>query len=171
MWFSYISKSNDDDNDSDVVSLKPYFILLRWIGQQTSPLQVQNLEKDLEFVKGYFHNATIIITINESEFNIGSNNNTSSREDHIMEKVLAIVKTYNVNNDMDDLTSSKYDGDEEELDVEYDFMNKNCVTVCTHYDYEDEGDQASMANDALHNAMLNYENAQREAEEREKRKH
>ena len=161
-------RSNDDDNDSDVVSLKPYFILLRWIGQQTSPLQVQNLEKDLEFVKGYFHNATIIITINESEFNSGSNNNISSREDHIMEKVLAIVKTYNVNNDMDDLTSSKYDDDEEELDVEYDFMNKNCVTVCTHYDYEDEGDQASMTNDALHNAMLNYENAQREAEEREK---
>ena len=112
-------------------------------------------------MKGYFHNATIIITINESEFNSGSNNNISSREDHIMEKVLAIVKTYNVNNDMDDLTSSKYDDDEEELDVEYDFMNKNCVTVCTHYDYEDEGDQASMTNDALHNAMLNYENAQR----------
>ena len=38
----------------------------------------------------------ILGLINESEFNSGSNNNTSSREDHIMEKVLAIVKTYNL---------------------------------------------------------------------------
>ena len=39
--------------------------------------------------------------------------------------------------------------------------------MCTHYDYDDEGDQASMSNDALYNAMRNFEKAQ-EDDERER---
>ena len=42
------SKSNAN------LALKPYFVLLRWIGRHTSALQVQNLEKDLDFLKGVF---------------------------------------------------------------------------------------------------------------------
>ncbi len=161
------SRLNSETDSENIVSLKPYFILLRWIGQHTSPLQVKDLDKDLEFIKGYFQNATITITINENEFH---HSEQSSRKDSIMEKVLSIVKNFNVNNINDSEAISKIgDGKcEEELDVQYDFMNKNCVTVCTHYDYDEEGDEASMSHDALHNAMQQYEDAQRQEEEREK---
>ena len=153
------SKSNAN------LALKPYFVLLRWIGRHTSALQVQNLEKDLDFLKGYFHNATLTITVHESEVEDLENDSTL-RKDIILKKVLAVAKEFNLTSCggcKNDSTAVEVD----EVDIEYDFMNKDCVTVCTHYDYDDEGDQASMSNDALYNAMRNFEKAQ-EDDERER---
>ena len=128
-------------------------------------MQVQNLEKDLDFLKGYFHNATLTITVHESEVEDLENDSTL-RKDIILKKVLAVAKEFNLTSCggcKNDSTAVEVD----EVDIEYDFMNKDCVTVCTHYDYDDEGDQASMSNDALYNAMRNFEKAQ-EDDERER---
>ena len=83
-----------------------------------------------------------------------------------MKKVLSVAKDFSVTSCggcKNDSTPEEVD----EIDIEYDFMNKDCVTVCTHYDYDDDGDQASMSNDALYNAMRNFEKAQ-EDDERER---
>ena len=147
------------------MALKPYFVLLRWIGRHTSALQVQNLEKDLDFLKGYFHNATLTITVHESEVEDLKNDSTL-RKDIILREVLTVAKEFSETSceeHRSDAAAMEVDG----VDIEYDFMNKDCVTVCTHYDYDDDGDQASMSNDALFNAMRNFEKAQ-EDDERER---
>jgi hypothetical protein len=122
--------------------LTPSFVFLRWVGTDTSHLQRASLEEDLDFLKGYFSEATSVVCVSEDTLCEGD---VETAVPHLVEQTLR--KT---------LAEAGAVG-EEEVDVEYDFRNLNTVKVCTHYDRKDEGDEAAMDTDALYNAVKAFE--------------
>ena len=130
---------------------KPALVLLRWVGNHTSSLQCKHLDADIEFLKGYFQDATNVICVHQEDLAHGCD----ELENDLVEFVAEVLQTCGIE-----------DGSG---DGALDFRNSSAVHECTHYNTKEPGfeDSDGMDTDALFNAMKAFEAEEAAAKEKE----
>ena len=142
------SVRNDMDEPNDV------FVLIRWVGKHTPVQQRTNVQKEMDFMKLYFHNHALDIELFDHEDTATTVDRVASLTAHIKQ----IVMQHVVGTMPATLDSSA---------LQFDFTNASHVSVCTHYDTVEpfetkDASNAAMTHDALFNAMTELQKTESE---------